>query len=110
MKIYKLFLIIFVFTILVGCENSSKNENQPTNVETTINQEAIENNTEQNTQNSSEIVSEQITTQAKEEIQNPVEGGELVLSMRMPKTLNPLVNEDITVDNILKLIFEPLLQ
>ena len=28
--------------------------------------------------------------------------------MRMPKTLNPLVNEDITVDNILKLIFEPL--
>lgn len=108
MKIYKLFLIIFVFTILVGCENSSKNENQPTNVETTINQEAIENNTEQNTQNSSEIVSEQITTQAKEEIQNPVEGGELVLSMRMPKTLNPLVNEDITVDNILKLIFEPL--
>ena len=108
MKIYKLFLIIFVFTILVGCENSSKNENQPTNVETTINQEAIENNTEQNTQNSSEIVSEQITTQAKEEIQNPVEGGELALSMRMPKTLNPLVNEDITVDNILKLIFEPL--
>ena len=28
--------------------------------------------------------------------------------MRIPKTLNPLINEDYTVDNILKLIFEPL--
>ncbi len=38
----------------------------------------------------------------------PTEGGSITLSMRAPKTLNPLLNEDYTVDNILKLIFEPL--
>ncbi len=32
----------------------------------------------------------------------------LKLSMRMPETLNPLLNQDITVDRVLKLIFEPL--
>ena len=35
-------------------------------------------------------------------------GGTLHLSMRQPLTLNPILNEDITVDKILKLIFEPL--
>lgn len=38
----------------------------------------------------------------------PVSGGTLKIAMRMPKTLNPLVNEDYTVDNALKLVFEPL--
>jgi len=38
----------------------------------------------------------------------PQSGGLITLSMRQPKTLNPLFNEDITVDLILKLIFEPL--
>ncbi len=38
----------------------------------------------------------------------PVEGGTLRMSMRKPHTLNPLLNEDITVDGVLKLIFEPL--
>ncbi len=33
---------------------------------------------------------------------------ELVISMRKPLTLNPLLNEDPTVDTALKLIFEPL--
>ena len=33
----------------------------------------------------------------------------LRLSMRHPKTLNPLTNEDITVARILRLIFEPLI-
>ena len=33
---------------------------------------------------------------------------ELNLSMRSPKTLNPLVNSDVTVDKVLRLIFEPL--
>ena len=33
---------------------------------------------------------------------------ELNLSMRAPKTLNPLVNSDVTVDKVLRLIFEPL--
>lgn len=37
-----------------------------------------------------------------------VSGGEVTLSMRLPKTFNPLLNEDRTVDLILKLLFEPL--
>ncbi len=32
----------------------------------------------------------------------------LSLTMRSPKTLNPLLNEDVTVDKVLKLIYEPL--
>ncbi len=43
-----------------------------------------------------------------EEVVTPKEGGTLNLSMRVPKTLNPLLNEDKTVDTILKLLFEPL--
>ena len=35
-------------------------------------------------------------------------GGSLNLSMRLPKTLNPILNEDATVDTILSLMFEPL--
>lgn len=35
-------------------------------------------------------------------------GGNLRLIMRNPKTLNPLLNEDRSVDQILKLVFEPL--
>ncbi|MCD7904384.1 MAG: ABC transporter substrate-binding protein [Clostridiales bacterium] len=30
------------------------------------------------------------------------------MTMRSPKTLNPLLNEDVTVDKVLKLIYEPL--
>lgn len=36
-------------------------------------------------------------------------GGSLSLSMRMPLTLNPLLNEDITVARILRLLYEPLI-
>ncbi len=39
----------------------------------------------------------------------PKKGGELKVSMRMPKTLNPLLNQDVTVDSVLKLVFEPLM-
>ncbi len=38
----------------------------------------------------------------------PSFGGTLKLSMRPPKTLNPLLNEDVTVNNILRLVYEPL--
>ncbi|MDR1703979.1 MAG: ABC transporter substrate-binding protein [Clostridiales bacterium] len=38
----------------------------------------------------------------------PVSGGDLTLSMRHPLTLNPLLNEDETVDRVLSLIFEKL--
>ncbi len=45
---------------------------------------------------------------ASEAPEIPIPGGTLHMSMRKPHTLNPLLNEDITVDNALKLIFEPL--
>ena len=38
----------------------------------------------------------------------PSLGGTLRLSMRAPLTLNPLLNEDVTVAKILKLMYEPL--
>ena len=40
----------------------------------------------------------------------PVEGGTLHLAMRTTQTLNPLLNEDATVDDILKLIYMPLVR
>jgi len=46
------------------------------------------------------------TTDAEIEDKGPVSGGTLKISMRIPKTLNPLINEDITVDNALKPVFE----
>lgn len=53
-----------------------------------------------------EVTSSEITTaDVKSE---PVKGGTLRLSMKKPDTLNPLKNEDVTVDRVLKLIFEPL--
>ena len=39
----------------------------------------------------------------------PIKGGTLKMSMRPPMTLNPLLNEDVTVDTVLKLLFEPLM-
>jgi len=38
----------------------------------------------------------------------PMAGGSITMSMRAPLTLNPLYNEDVTVDAILRLVFEPL--
>lgn len=40
----------------------------------------------------------------------PRSGGTLKLAMRTTQTLNPLVNEDETVNNILKLIYEPFIK
>jgi len=39
----------------------------------------------------------------------PTKGGEMILSLRTPKTLNPLLNEEYTVDQISKLIFDTLI-
>jgi len=39
----------------------------------------------------------------------PAKGGVLNIPMRPPKTLNPLLNEDASVDGVLKLLFEPLI-
>ncbi len=46
------------------------------------------------------------TTTVPEDV--PEKGGTLRMSMRKPHTLNPLLNEDVTVDGVLKLVFEPL--
>lgn len=100
MKIQKILPIILIFTILTGCSISTTTE---TTQQTT--QSLEENNSEKDTTN---IEQTQTTTQKQNEDITPVSGGNLNLSMRLPKTLNPLINEDYTVDNILKLIFEPL--
>lgn len=44
----------------------------------------------------------------EEEI-TPVKGGNLTVAIRNPKTLNPLYNEDHSIDQILRLVFEPLI-
>ncbi|WP_317366500.1 ABC transporter substrate-binding protein [uncultured Tyzzerella sp.] len=105
MKIYKLFFVIFVFIVLAGCKDNVITETTVTQFDNTIDNKTDDtiNSIKETTP---EATSEENNIQPKQEI--PVEGGQLVLSMRMPKTLNPLVNEDVTIDNILKLIFEPL--
>lgn len=56
-----------------------------------------------------ETTSLQIQTNEQNQSESvPKSGGTLKLSMRAPITLNPLLNEDVTVDNVLKLVFEPL--
>ena len=63
--------------------------------------------------NKKEISSNEINTQQKININkqiNKTSNKALTLSMRYPKTLNPLINEDTTVDNVLKLVFEPLFE
>lgn len=54
--------------------------------------------------------SEPIAEAAPENAPTPKSGGTLKLAMRTTQTLNPLMNEDETVDNILKLIYEPLIK
>jgi len=46
--------------------------------------------------------------EASEPERRPLSGGTLRLSMRRPHTFNPILNEDRTVDRILRLVFEPL--
>ena len=99
MKLYKGILIFLACLMLSACGNE-KEENIESRTET-VNTQADAQNTEETTVNNT-----QTTEQNKAE--TITEGGELVLSMRMPKTLNPLINEDATVDDILKLVFEPL--
>ncbi len=79
-----LLIYSFVITLLSGCLRSEDINN--------------ENELEENIP----------TPTQSETVVTPIEGGVLKLSMRIPKTLNPLLNEDVTVDRILKLIFEPL--
>jgi len=57
----------------------------------------------------SESPSEHVYTHEPEKPVIAKNEGEITVSMRLPRTLNPLLNEDSTVDRVLKLIFEPLI-
>jgi peptide/nickel transport system substrate-binding protein len=39
---------------------------------------------------------------------SPTYGGEIKVAIRNPETLNPIINKDRTIDQLLKLVFEPL--
>lgn len=58
-----------------------------------------------------ESESEEIQEQKEEIVEEPkpTKGGEMIISFRAPKTLNPILNEDYTVDQILKLVFDTLI-
>lgn len=61
-----------------------------------------------NNQNT-EVTESKTVTQIVETVSevSPKSGGTLYLSMRTTQTLNPLTNEDATVDRILKLVYAP---
>lgn len=82
LKLNRFFSLILFVALLSGC------------TQTNINNESAEPTTE-------EIVQ-------SDESANPVKGGTLKLAMNTPVTFNPLLNEDVTVDRILKLVYEPL--
>lgn len=74
-------ILFFVLLLLCGCTNQNTEVTESKTVTETV-----------------ETVSEV----------SPKSGGTLYLSMRTTQTLNPLTNEDATVDRILKLIYTPL--
>lgn len=79
--------ILIIMLAMTGCGKAKPDV--PNQTETT----------EATTAEANEVTTEALT---------PVYGGTLKMSMRKPHTLNPLLNEDVTVDRALKLIFEPL--
>ena len=86
MKKRILFLFMAISIALSGCvQREEAVEQEETQQETTI---------EQN--------------QTQQISQGPQSGGELRLAIRSIQTLNPLLNQDKTVDSILRLIYEPL--
>lgn len=75
-------ILFFVLLLLCGCANQNIEVTEPKTVTETV-----------------ETISEV----------SPKSGGTLYLSMRTTQTLNPLTNEDATVDRILKLVYAPLI-
>lgn len=74
--------VMFVVSVFSGCSSSDENV--------------------ENTDNTT-------NTEAQTNTENYEKGNEIVLSMRTTQNLNPLTNEDESVDNILKIMFEPLI-
>ncbi|MGN1318398.1 MAG: ABC transporter substrate-binding protein [Lachnospirales bacterium] len=83
MTLRRFFSLILCFIILSGCSQTTTE------------------NSENTTEPTTEVVSAEKTI-------TPVKGGSLKLCMNTPLTLNPLKNEDTTVDSVLKIIYEPL--
>lgn len=94
-----LLLCVALLLALAGCEKQLEEEN----IESTEQQNIQQQNIQQieNAQQQKAEVSQQIPVQ---------EGGTLYLSMRNAITLNPLLNQDASVDSILKLIYMPLIR
>ena len=96
-------LCVALLLALAGCDKQPEEEKEQENTQQ-LQQEQIE-TTEQAEQ-----------TQAEPAQQAPIqevpiqEGGTLYLSMRNTTTLNPLLNQDESVDTILKLIYMPLIR
>jgi len=79
----KLIIILITVLILSSCSNVSE-QNVTTETET--------------------------TTKAIEKVTlTPISGGVLNVAIRNPKTLNPLLNEDASIDEILKLVYDDLI-
>ena len=77
----KLILIgVLFFALLSGCEIIAPVEDVPNDIEDT-----------------SQVVLANAT---------PTRGGSINISMRNPSTLNPILNEDVTVQSVLSLVFE----
>ncbi len=92
MKRLLLFLLLVVtISITTSCVKVNTDENEATN--NSDNQNIVE----------------------KEDVQKPKEvvpafGGELKVSIRNPNSLNPLINEDRTIDALLKLVYDSLFE
>lgn len=92
--------ILFLISINIFLMSACSNKTDEPSLEGSQDLESIENTTQE--------TSTQVQSVQESENISPVSGGELNIPMRVPKTLNPLLNGDVTVDNVLKLVFEPL--
>ena len=89
-------IILICTALLLSLAGCSKELHQNEN-ETQTEQQ----NTTEQTQQKSNKTAENLSVQ---------EGGTLSLSMRNAETLNPLLNQDASVDSVLKLIYMPLIK
>jgi len=108
MSIKNIFILFFIIILLTAC--TQNNQNQSETVQQNSENENISESIKQDDE--SEVISEtEQLIQEDETVQTtqaPAPGGTIKVSMRPPKTFNPLINEDHTVDDVLKLVFEPL--
>ena len=97
------FIYIALLFLLAGCNNSLQQSQQ-------LEQSQQQQQLQQQQTAEQQTTPQPIQTQ-KQSQQLPLqEGGTLYLSMRNATTLNPLLNQDASVDTILKLIYMPLIK